>query len=272
MMAEEDTEYDLSDFQGIFPDWEADRIDGRVVSERVRVNLDFLRLKDLALLLLDPRPDMKVLEIGCAVGASLVVMGLQGAEVTGVDLDAELVRRANQHLRHFGVRGKAQVGDATSLAFDSATFDAVLSSDLHEHRTPAQQVEALTEAHRILRPGGILVIKTPNLRYLKASLFFKRVRAIARGRSPRGFVIAHSPGTSDPQHIGLSTRPLLSKELLQARFVNYEFHYAPLRRFGYSELVELLSTEIPGIRDVTCEELICVARKPINTSHFPAAS
>ena len=69
--------------------------------------------------------------------------------------------------------------------------------------------------------------------------------------------------------MGLTTRWELSDCLGQAGFLNYRFFYAPLRRFGRSPVVEILSTEIPLTRDVLCEDVFCVALKPIALSHFP---
>ena len=57
--------------------------------------------------------------------------------------------------------------------------------------------------------------------------------------------------------------------LIAAGFSNYSTHYSPLRRFGPSKVIEVLSTEIPLVRDVLCEELYMVAYKPIILSHFP---
>ena len=54
-----------------------------------------------------------------------------------------------------------------------------------------------------------------------------------------------------------------------AEFQSYQFFYAPLRRFGFNYMIEILSTEIPVIRDLLCEDLIVRAYKPIGLSHFP---
>lgn len=75
-------------------------------------NTDFLRLRDVALHLLDPRPGMTVLDVGCADGATMVYCGLQGATVYGVDIDAERVEMANAALRRFGLVGEARLSDA----------------------------------------------------------------------------------------------------------------------------------------------------------------
>jgi hypothetical protein len=82
-------------------------------------------------------------------------------------------------------------------------------------------------------------------------------------------VIPHTPGTEDPQHIGLTTRWELTRLLQAAGFLNYQFFTPPLRRFGYSPLMETLSSEIPVLRDWLSEDVVCVALKPISLAHFP---
>jgi len=138
-----------------------------------------------------------------------------------------------------------------------------------EHITDDIKVAMLREALRVVKPGGAIVTKTPNLAYLKASLLFKQVRAVMKLQDPRKLHIPHTPGTEDPQHIGLATRWSFRRCLIEAGILNYTFLYAPLRRFGTSAAVEVLSTEVPVLRDVLCEDLFCVARKPIVLSHFP---
>ena len=97
----------------------------------------------------------------------------------------------------------------------------------------------------------------------------KRMRALRRLRNPLKIVIPHTPGTDDPQHIGLTTRWRFTRLLSEAGFLHYEFLYAPLRRFGLSGFIDVLSTEIPVVRDFLCEDLFCRAFKPITLSHFP---
>ena len=69
-----------------------------------RKNVDFLRLKDMALHLLDPRPGLKMLDLECARGAQMVYCGLQGAEVYGQDLDPANVALANRKMAHLKLR------------------------------------------------------------------------------------------------------------------------------------------------------------------------
>jgi len=97
-----------------------------------RKNVGFLRLKDMALHLLDPRRGLRMLDLGCGRGAQIVYCGLQGAEVYGQDLDPANVALANRKMAHLKLNGEARVGDARTHAWSGGFFDAVLSSDLHE--------------------------------------------------------------------------------------------------------------------------------------------
>jgi 2-polyprenyl-3-methyl-5-hydroxy-6-metoxy-1,4-benzoquinol methylase len=232
-------------------------------------NIDFLRQRDTALHLLDPKPGMKVLDIGCAQGPTMVYCGLQGATVYGVDLDARSIGIANDFLRRYKVKGEAVCTDASKMPFEDGFFDGVISSDFFEHVTQDVKVAILKETLRVLKPGGRAVIKTPNLAYLTASLRFKQLKAIARLKNPFGLFIPHTPGTDDPQHIGLATRWSLRDAMIDAGFLNYTFSYSPLRRFGTNKAIEVLSTEIPVARDILSEDLLVVGYKPIVLSHFP---
>jgi 2-polyprenyl-3-methyl-5-hydroxy-6-metoxy-1,4-benzoquinol methylase len=233
-------------------------------------NRDFLRLKDHAIHLLGPLPGKRILDLGCADGASMVYCGLQGAEVNGVDLDAGQVAKANERLARFGLRGQACAADARAMPFPDEHFDGVISNDFFEHIRVPDKIAVLREVRRVLRPGAPIVIKTPNLAYLRLALWFKRVRAVTRLRDPRRLMIPMTEGHDHPDHIGLTTRWELTRCLIAAGFLNYGFSYAPLRRFGPNAVVELLSTEVPVARDLLCEDVFCRAYKPIIDSHFPA--
>src|SRR5205823_7583062 len=139
--------YDVSDFQGLFiPHTAADRAGNTRPVGKPVPNPDFQRLKDLAILLADPRPGTKLLEIGCGFGANLVPCALQGAEVYGQDLSSQSITRARSHFQHFDLSADLREGDAAQLQFDDNQFDVVLSSDFHEHLTDSQQRAVLGQA------------------------------------------------------------------------------------------------------------------------------
>lgn len=103
----------------------------------------------------------RVLDIGCGNARDIARIAERGGEVAGVDISAGMVAAAKQELECMGMGGiTLQVGDATSLDFPDASFDKVLCSEVIEHIPDAPQ--ALREMRRVLRPGGSLVLSTPN--------------------------------------------------------------------------------------------------------------
>lgn len=103
----------------------------------------------------DPR---RVLDVGCGTGlfAARLRRELPGARVVGVDYSRGMVRQARR--RDAGV-GWIQ-GDAARLPLRDAVFDAVLSTEAF-HWFPDQRA-ALAELHRVLVPGGRLLVALVN--------------------------------------------------------------------------------------------------------------
>lgn len=50
--------------------------------------------------------------------------------------------------------------------FPDATFDYIFSEHLFEHLTYPQAINMLKESYRVLKPGGVMRVATPNLRFL----------------------------------------------------------------------------------------------------------
>jgi GT2 family glycosyltransferase len=100
-------------------------------------------------------PVVKILEVGGG-RSGLTSMLYPKAQVINIDLNAEYVSApCNQRP---GVRFVC--GDATDLPFEDESFDAVTMFDLLEHVPDDRQ--AMREAFRVLRPGGFLLLSTPN--------------------------------------------------------------------------------------------------------------
>jgi SAM-dependent methyltransferase len=96
-----------------------------------------------------------VLDAGCGAGQGTGKLLARGAQVIALDLGPDLV--ALTRARH-GV--PAVVGDLMQLPFPDDHFRYIFSSEVIEH-TP-QSAQALAELYRVLRPGGHLVLSTPN--------------------------------------------------------------------------------------------------------------
>jgi SAM-dependent methyltransferase len=96
-----------------------------------------------------------VLDIGTGTGSNLRMLQELGfADVTGVD-NSEDARR----FCHEKGLGSVERGDACSLPFPVASFNLVLATDIIEH--VEDDVGALKEISRVLKPGGKAIITVP---------------------------------------------------------------------------------------------------------------
>jgi phosphoethanolamine N-methyltransferase len=102
--------------------------------------------------------DKLVLDIGCGLGGiELILARDYGARVTGVDIEAGLVRRANALMEKSGVADRVECRhvEPGPLAFGDAAFDVVFGKDSWIHVEDKRAFFA--EIFRVLRPGGLLL-------------------------------------------------------------------------------------------------------------------
>jgi SAM-dependent methyltransferase len=104
------------------------------------------------LLAADPGP--RVLDVGAGSGTFTNRLAAKGFDVTSTDVTDEAlgVLRAR-------VSGKVVRADATSLPFPPSSFDAIVFGEVLEH--VEDDVGAVREAARVLRPDGILAVSVP---------------------------------------------------------------------------------------------------------------
>lgn len=99
---------------------------------------------------------LKVLEIGCGLGTDGVQFARAGADYTGVDLTDAAVELAQKNFELLGLHGTFRAADAENLDFANESFDLVYSHGVLHH-TP-ETSRAISEIHRVLRPGGRAVV------------------------------------------------------------------------------------------------------------------
>ena len=123
---------------------------------------------------------LRILDAGCGTGGNLVPLGRLGRAV-GIDLAPEAVRLCRER----GVR--ALRARLESLPFRDGTFDVVTSFDVLYHAWVADDRAAVAEMARVLRPGGVLLVRVPALRLLWGA---HDVEVQSRHRYTRGEVVA----------------------------------------------------------------------------------
>ena len=115
-------------------------------------------------------PQGRLLDIGCGSGEWLLTMRERGWSVEGCDFDKFAVEAARQ-------RGlKVKCGSLEDQNYPDNSFDAVTLSHVIEH--VPDPVRVLGECARILRPGGKLVLLTPNASSLGHRVFGEAWRGL----------------------------------------------------------------------------------------------
>ncbi|WP_336343740.1 methyltransferase domain-containing protein [Halalkalicoccus ordinarius] len=110
--------------------------------------------------LADLQPGDDVLDLGSGSGTDAFIAALHVGEtgsVTGLDMTDEQLRKARQLRDDAGFENVSfEKGYIEAVAFDDATFDAVISNGVIN--LSAEKSRVFTEAHRVLRPGGRLAL------------------------------------------------------------------------------------------------------------------
>lgn len=101
----------------------------------------------------------RILDVGCGDGGLVRFLTREGAEVTGLECTEAQVRRAEAAPK---VGAERYVfGRGEDLPFEDGSFDAVVYANSLHHVPVAVQGQALSEAERVLVPGGLLYVVEP---------------------------------------------------------------------------------------------------------------
>lgn len=116
-----------------------------------------------------------LLDIGCGDGSLLYQFRNRFSELIGVEYSASRLDAARSNLRKCRFRG-LQCSAESMPAIASSSVDCIVSADVIEHIPDVYA--AMDEMFRVLKPGGFLVVNTPNIAFAK-----KRLRLLL-GRFP----------------------------------------------------------------------------------------
>jgi SAM-dependent methyltransferase len=145
-----------------------------------------------------------ILDLGAGCGYFVEAAARWGFESVGLEGASEAVDMAKKRMPDLDIR---QHRLSEIFPFDENYFATVLLNQVIEHLEPQVMRHALHEAHRVLRPGGMLLITSPSC-YNKAELM------------------------ADPTHINLLSPRDLKNELENCEFNKIVSFNSPLALFG----------------------------------------
>jgi ubiquinone/menaquinone biosynthesis C-methylase UbiE len=141
----------------------------RVIPELVDADLfneHFARYRFAGRFVQTPGPAALILDAGCGSGYGTAELArhASGALIAGTDISTEAVGLARQR---YGADALFLQAACEALPFPDAAFDLVVAFEVIEHLDRWQ--ELLTEARRVLKRSGILLVSTPNRDYYAES-------------------------------------------------------------------------------------------------------
>jgi len=170
----------------------------------------------------------KVLEIGTGNGADAVMLALNGADYTGVDLTEAALDATSRHFAVMGLTGTFQQENAEQLSFPDESFDWVYSHGVLHH-TPNTQ-RALNEVYRVLKPGGraiVMLYHKRSFNYFIRIMGYMRLRLMLKILSRLGRWSADREKAASSSIQGL--RGNQDKQI-------WDLHYQNFLRHGWSYL------------------------------------
>ncbi len=102
---------------------------------------------------------MVVLDAACGAGYGTRMLSEKAASVIGIDISDEAIQYARQNYSASNLKFEAK--DLRQIIFPDASFDAVVSFETIEHIENPELF--LDEIRRVLKPGGLLILSTPNV-------------------------------------------------------------------------------------------------------------
>jgi ubiquinone/menaquinone biosynthesis C-methylase UbiE len=114
----------------------------------------------------------KTIEAGCGLGRYVFYLSKMGIDIEGVDFSESVIERLNQWKSDNGYNNQFIKGNILNLDYPDNSLSGYISLGVVEHFIDGPH-EALAEAYRVLRPGGVAIISTPNISFY---IFILKIR------------------------------------------------------------------------------------------------
>ena len=124
-----------------------------------RISRWFQYTQELTIGLMDLEPQSKVLDVGCGTGHAVLLLGTIVSEgrACGVDISTQMIAQARDKVSE-SLKGRVEFVQASAedIPYPSDQFDHIMcTNSFHHYPDP---IQALAEMHRLLKPGGQVVI------------------------------------------------------------------------------------------------------------------
>ncbi len=149
---------DLGEFKGVRIAYDAVARDyaKHLPDTSAETSLDLAMVDSFADAVTTSSTAARVLDAGCGTGRMSRYLAERHCDVEGVDLSPGMIKMARQHHPDLNFA----VGSLTALAYPDNHFDGVLLWYSIIHTPPVDHDRIFTEAGRVLRPGGHILIGT----------------------------------------------------------------------------------------------------------------
>lgn len=146
--------------------------------------------------LFDSLPEgAKVLDVGCGTGEHLARAARQGLKPFGVEPASSMLEFARKNVP----QAEIAQGIATDLPFKDAQFDLVIMVEVLRYLDRPDTEKALQEAHRVLKPGGLLFVTLVNRWALDGFYVLQRARQLLKRRQfdeVNPYCLFHTPASA----------------------------------------------------------------------------
>src|SRR4051812_27071822 len=178
---------------------------------------------DMLRAFLAPTPSDVVADLGCGSGRALLWNRDWRATTVGVDIAPFFARDARQDV-------DLVIGDLRRLPFADATFTKAFSLDVLEHLSPEALRGMLTEAARVIAPGGSLFVYTHVRKNAGIAVGLRWINALARRLDRAGLIDLRQERLRKSDHLNpLADIPELRRVAAETGFrIKRIRYYTPL--------------------------------------------
>lgn len=181
------------------------------------------------------QPGWHVLDAGCGSGSFLPllaeIVGPSGA-VAAVDLAPENVAIVRERLSAWDLPIPIEVAEASVLAlpYPDATFDGLWCAAVFQYLSDGEVLEALAEFRRVVRPGGLIVVKDADSSLMRFPVRVPgMIQRLGEARARAGSGQAHGAARG-PELRSMAHRAGLTDIDLQTTLVERWSPYEPAER------------------------------------------